>query len=406
MSNTYVDVIITLTNLVDSSRFFSPIISWLIVSYVYFAIGVCSGNSLWKHLYLVCTYGLIANLLYAIEEVSEGLDKEQFKHVFRYFKYPESFFFACNEWGLVYINFIKIRSCIKTLKSKFWKILINILFIYVICCHLLNTHIKLMKGDISKKINIFLYSPIIILEFYFVFSILYISIHKNFDKSRKAKDIIIILLKSNISRMFIVSLILLCISVVECINTESGYSLIIKRLFLRFKDSIGIIYLIELLLTRIDSDSNTIKKHEVKLLKYCVKEKSNELNEDKKGTSDIFGFDPDDPYGLNKNPMDYIKPSNSSFNSYKNSPVSDYSNNESIFKTTPISEYNREPSSFIPKQTNTPMVSNIATSYLNGVYPSTSYSNKNNRNGYKNSSFNYSIKNKNNNNNNNNNDSY
>ncbi|ORX80077.1 hypothetical protein BCR32DRAFT_269069 [Anaeromyces robustus] len=406
MANTYIDIISYLAELVNYSRFFGPIFTWIIVAYIYFGIGVHSGNSLWKHLYLVCSYGLIANIFYTVGELAKGLEyMDLYINTFIYCKLPEAFFFALNEWGLVYINFVKIRTCIKSLKSRIWTIFINLFFIYLSCFHLYNaaTEIKNKREkyvenketkEEYESINALIYIPISILEIYFILLIVYASLKEDNDKP---KDVLTVLLNSSLSRMFIVSLILLAIAVIACFtdgsDSNGGYKVLLKRLLIRLKGAIGIIYLIDLLMLRIDLDSNTIKKQESKLLKYSIKEKRHELNRKyETGEVDNFGLDPEDPYGLNKTPMDdYIQSTSSYKNSpnlennnenlFINTPNSEY-NSGSIFKTTPISEYPRDPSLLLPKETDTPMVSSIKTPYVKDMY-SQSYINKKNRNSYK-----------------------
>ncbi|ORX80078.1 hypothetical protein BCR32DRAFT_280857 [Anaeromyces robustus] len=453
MTNTYSDVVYTLTLTVDASRFLSPILSWLLVTYVYIAIGVRSKNSLWRHLYIACANGVIATLLYVVGVVSKNLDTELYENKFKYLEYPEHFFFALNEWGLIYINFVKIRSCIETLKSKFWRILINLLFIYSIFFHMLIAYYEIEEvngGDKkSEKVHAILYAPVGVLEIYFMLLIIVSVINEENDES---KDVLSILLYSSLTRMFIVSFILLGISGIVFVDVKHRYGLLIKRLLWRLKGALGIVYLVDFLLIRVDLNANIIRKNEVEILKYCVKEKNYEVKNEEKGESDTFGLDLEDPYGLNKTPIDdYIQTSStlskmhSNYSTFNNSPISDYNNNGNLFGNNLISdnnsgklfgnnlisdnnngivfgnnptsdynnnnnnnnngnmvknnyynnnenifEYNRD-SLFIPKETNTPMVSNIVTTY-NDMY-SPGYSNKSNRNSYKTMSNNYNIRN-------------
>ncbi|ORX80084.1 hypothetical protein BCR32DRAFT_294050 [Anaeromyces robustus] len=423
----YKDVIVSAANVIDMARFFSPLYTWFIVTYTYYVIGVKTGNNLWQHLYKICTYDLIANLIYAIEYVSKDLGYKYIE-VFIYLQYLESFFYAFNEWGMVYINFIKIRSCIDILKSRIWKIFINILFFYIMGCHMLSTffsirlankvndkNMSLRKYREPEIVYVYLYVPIAIIEIYFII-LIFISALKT--KNDGSKDVISILLHSSLTRMLIVSLILLCIALIICFggdlsygdNVLLDYKIFMKRIFSRLKSSIDIIYLIDLLLIRIDLDSSTIKKQEDSLLNYVVKDKYNKFYKDKKGENETFGHDPDDPYGLKKDPVYYVPSitsssvsrfhnninitdnnsnnynynyNNNNSNNNNNNNNDDDDDDENIFINnknvyiTPVSEQS------LFKQKNTPMISNIAKPYTNEMYSSTSYSNKKNRNGYK-----------------------
>ncbi|ORX80080.1 hypothetical protein BCR32DRAFT_269073 [Anaeromyces robustus] len=449
MSNLYSDVITSLSGLANSSRFLTPIYSWLLITYVFFTIGIHTGNNLWKYLYIICTNGVISNLFYGIGEVSRKLSLNfEYTEAFIYFKYPEHIFFALNEWGLIYLNFVKIRSCIKTLESSFWKIFINILFIYYMGCHLLIAYYEIYnvknKGNEKfVKLPSILYIPVSILEIYFMLLIVISTINENNDQS-KTKDTLTIFLNSSLTRMFIVSLILCGVSIIECVDRDEGYGLLMKRVLWRLKGLLGVVYLIDFLLIRVKSDSNTIKKNEVELLKYCIKEKNYEVNNDEKGKNETFGLDLEDPYGLNKTPTDYIQtskiPSNINTYNYNNSPTFDYNrnenmlryssisdfnsngnmlryssisdfngngnmfrnsfisdnNNENILKPSPISEYNRDSSLLMPKEKNTQRVSNIVTLNTDDIYSPTTFSNTNNRNSYRKRSYNIQSNNKNN----------
>ncbi|ORX80085.1 hypothetical protein BCR32DRAFT_294051 [Anaeromyces robustus] len=381
------NVISVLADLVNHSYFYSPFIVWLLVSYVYYSIGIRTGNKSWRYLNQICSFDVVAKLFYAIVKVSNDTNFE-YKEVFMYSKYIERVFFSFSEWGLVYLNFIIIRSYIKSLKSKIWTILINLLFIFILCSQLYSSYYDLeyeKNGNLDrtykrKAENIYnsSYIPIGIIETYLIILIIYKSIRKDKDKS---KDGLTGFIKGSLSRMLIVSTILLFNSIKVFIKSdvELGYPVLIKKTVDRFKSGIGILYLMDLLLVHMNSDSNIIRKYEVKLLKYRMKEESEE-----KEDSEIYGFDPNDPYGLNKTSMDFIKPSSpiskfyniptsdnsSNDNTFRNSPSMDYNNNNgNIFKASSptsdynyngsnfntISEHNRNPSSsssFMLKQTN------------------------------------------------------
>lgn len=124
---------------INKAQYFSPIFSWCVVTYTYYTIGRKNGT-IWKNLFYVATFGLIANVLDIIKKVS--LERLYYFETFIYLNWVSTYFYGLNEWGFVYINFSKIRACVKLLKSKTWNVFIYILLVYVLICRTIITYIK------------------------------------------------------------------------------------------------------------------------------------------------------------------------------------------------------------------------------------------------------------------------
>ncbi|ORY20276.1 hypothetical protein LY90DRAFT_676834 [Neocallimastix californiae] len=272
MALTYKLLVETVSDVINKSQYFNPLLSWLVVTFIYFSIGIRS-DTIWKYLYEVTNWGFYASLFSIIKFVSKNLNYK-YMELYRYFVWPETYCFGFNEWGLVYINFIKIRSCIKTLKSKTWNLLIYAFLVYTQICRTIITYHEIneekQKEDGVKNVEILsvryhaiLYIPMGIFELIFLYLII-----KNMlkEKDQKSRSVLNVLLHSTLSRMFIVSLIFFSMSIVVWFDKE-GVALLFNRILWRMKGSLSIIYLVDLLLLRIELDTTTVKDISEKLEK-------------------------------------------------------------------------------------------------------------------------------------------
>jgi len=209
MALTYKLLVETVSDVINKSQYFNPLLSWLVVTFIYFSIGIRS-DTIWKYLYEVTNWGFYASLFSIIKFVSKNLNYK-YMELYRYFVWPETYCFGFNEWGLVYINFIKIRSCIKTLKSKTWNLLIYAFLVYTQICRTIITYHEIneekQKEDGVKNVEILsvryhaiLYIPMGIFELIFLYLII-----KNMlkEKDQKSRSVLNVLLHSTLSRMFI-----------------------------------------------------------------------------------------------------------------------------------------------------------------------------------------------------------
>jgi len=200
---------------VNKSQYFNPIFSWFVVAYTYYAVGRNSG-SIWKYLYYVTSFGLFANVVVIIKEYLY-LKNFHINYVM-YTVWFETYLYGINEWGFVYINFQKIRSCIPFLKRRFWLVFIYALLVYTLFCRTMiayykadeeydkyiKCHLNIIEDtDIttkSTKFHAFLYIPIGVVELIFILSVMkeYFS-----EKSNTIKKELSALLHSTLFRTLI-----------------------------------------------------------------------------------------------------------------------------------------------------------------------------------------------------------
>jgi len=111
----------------------------------------------------------------------------------------------------------------------------------------------------------FLYFPLGLICVSFIFFIIKELIEENDELNR---NVIYIMLQSTLSRMGFVSLIFIGISIIVNLSPD-GYFGFIRDLLWRLKDNLGLIFLIDILLIRIDLDGNKInmKKQEIEKAK-------------------------------------------------------------------------------------------------------------------------------------------
>ncbi|KAG4088573.1 hypothetical protein H8356DRAFT_1008672 [Neocallimastix lanati (nom. inval.)] len=330
---------------VNKSQYFNPIFSWFVVAYTYYAVGRNSG-SIWKYLYYVTSFGLFANVVVIIKEYLY-LKNFHINYVM-YTVWFETYLYGINEWGFVYINFQKIRSCIPFLKRRFWLVFIYALLVYTLFCRTMiayykadeeydkyiKCHLNIIEDtDIttkSTKFHAFLYIPIGVVELIFILSVMkeYFS-----EKSNTIKKELSALLHSTLFRTLIISVIYILIAV-DVLFEKKGSIDFFRKLLWRVKGIFGIIFLVDLLLLRIDLDTNTI-----------ILQKQ-ELNKQKKELA--FAGNSND-YDLTIN-MDSINNNNNNNNF-------NLSNNSSVCHPLISTNHSRQPSSDSNNNNNSTFIS-------------------------------------------------
>lgn len=254
---------------VNRSQYFNPIFSWFVVAYTYFAVGRNCG-SIWKYLYHVTSFGLLANVVVIIKEYLYL--KNIYINYVVYIIWIETYLYGLNEWGFVFINFQKIRSCIPLLKKKFWMYFLYTLLVYTMFCRTMIGYYKIDEEYVkytnchkniqpdfsvttkSTKFHAFLYIPIGIVELIFIIIVMkeYFS-----EKSNAIKNELSALLHSTLFRTLMVSVLYIFIAI-DVLFEKKGMIDFYRKLLWRIKGMLGIIFLVDLLLLRIDLDSNTL----------------------------------------------------------------------------------------------------------------------------------------------------
>eukprot|EP00833_Pecoramyces_ruminatium_P010418 jgi/Orpsp1_1/1184450/evm.model.c7180000089577.1 len=190
---------------VERAQHFNPFFSWVAVTFTYFTIGI-RGGDVWKYLFYCSTAGFLATALSISSTLSKKLDYET--NIFSNFKYVEGYLWTLTEWGYTYINFIKIRSCIKSLRKPRWNIVMILILIYSLGIRTVlsyldsneNTGIMTKEEFESKKDRYhgLVFFPLGIISIIFIFFIF-----KEFfeETDGKNKSIIYSLLHSTLTRM-------------------------------------------------------------------------------------------------------------------------------------------------------------------------------------------------------------
>ncbi|ORX50299.1 hypothetical protein BCR36DRAFT_352332 [Piromyces finnis] len=259
---------VLLGNNINKAQYFCPIFSWFAVAYTYYSIGRKGGGPIWKYLLYVVTFGFLANVLDIVKNIS--YEKRYHFESIQYISWVVTVLFGLNEWGFVYINFKKIKSCVKLLNNKIWSGLIVVLFIYVMFCRVIITKYK-FKEDWAKynseeansstytnkslNLHAMLYIPIGMVEIILIICVIeqYITEKKNMVRNELS-----ILFNSTLSRTLMISILYILIAISVLINNGT-YIEFARKCFWRVKGIFGIIFLVDLLLLRIDLDQNDIK---------------------------------------------------------------------------------------------------------------------------------------------------
>jgi len=145
------NILITeLSNMVNKSQYFNPFFSWVIIVYTYFSIGI-HGGKVWKYLFYFATCGFIASMVNTIFTISSLLNLDQMKYLNLF--WVEHFFWGVNEWGYMYINFLKIKTCISKLNKKIWETVLCFFLIYTIAIRMIITYLDIngRKAVIEKN---------------------------------------------------------------------------------------------------------------------------------------------------------------------------------------------------------------------------------------------------------------
>jgi len=188
---------------INKAQYFSPIISWFVVTYTYFIIGR-KGGPIWKYLLYVVSFGMIANCLDIIKEIS--MNTRFYFNIIIYVSWIETIFFGLNEWGFVYINYKKVKSCVKLLNNKFWTVFISLFLIYISICRIIVTKSQFAEDkkkyngetvkETSSSIHAMIFIPIAIVEICMIVCVM----EQYFNKNNKLNEELSILFHSTLSR--------------------------------------------------------------------------------------------------------------------------------------------------------------------------------------------------------------
>ncbi|ORX46186.1 hypothetical protein BCR36DRAFT_332133 [Piromyces finnis] len=269
----YKTVVNTLSEIINKSEYFNPFFSWIIVSFAYFSIGI-HGGRIWKHLFYCALTGFMAICCAIVYNLSENLNYKC--DLFIKLIWIEGYLWSINEWFYVYINYIKIQMYIKSLRKKFIRILVFLILVYSFAVRTkLNSIEYNMKKERKEDENIYIKSKnkhIAVLYFPpgFVCALfIYFIIKEFFQENNYVKGIISSLLHNTLSRMLLVSLLFINIAVIG-ILPQVGVVKFLYYVLIRLKGNISLIFLIDILLLRIDLDHNKIAMQDQEIEKKNV----------------------------------------------------------------------------------------------------------------------------------------
>jgi len=294
---------------VNKSQYFNPLFSWFVVAYTYIAVGRNSGT-IWKYLFFVTTFGFIASGL----DIVKVYFYERFDNIDTVSKFNmiQTYFYGLNEWGFVYINFCKIKTCIKSLRSKFWVFFMYLFLAYTTFCRTMIGYYKIEEeatkyknklsctpNDLtitekSTQFHAALYIPIGIIEIIFISLV----IHEYFNgKTQAVRNELSTLFYSTLFRTLIVSVIYILISINVCFD-NTGHISFERKLLWRIKGMFGVIFLVDLLLLKIDLDISTLKLQKVQIES---REKDSSLSSPQLQKTMDYDMDMDTPYSPSQN---------------------------------------------------------------------------------------------------------
>jgi len=231
---------------VNKTQYYGPSLSFILVLYTYCIIGE---GKLWKHLLRVTFYGFIAVTLTSIFDT--------FKLYFTLdyvlqIKWIEGIFWHLNEYGYVYISYIKLQTVVNELKMKYWDYLMKGLFVYNLFIRFIIAYANIAGRTSSAGSHLqgLTFLPLALVEVIFMYLIIKTFIEQS-NTNGMSKDIVSTMLTSTLTRMFLVALIYFVSSIV-CFLYAPPLLKGIKNTVWRAKAALGLIFLLDLLFIRID----------------------------------------------------------------------------------------------------------------------------------------------------------
>jgi len=208
-NTTYIPVFDTLTIAANNTQYFSTFFSWVVVCFIYFTIGV-RGGSIWRYLLYVTTVDFFSSFLGTCYNLSLSLHLTS--NFFVFLTWIEGICWALSEWGYVYINFLKIKTCIKIFNKKYWHFIMILILINCIAFRSWINHYdyqykkegtyyeNLNNSEFRNLLLSFLFCPLgLVCVIFFFYNVKELSN----DDDRDARNNNKALLRSNLTRMLL-----------------------------------------------------------------------------------------------------------------------------------------------------------------------------------------------------------
>ena len=242
----YSNITIEMLDHVNKTQYFVPSLSFIFVLYTYCVIGE---GRLWRHLLHVTFYGFIAVTLTGVFDALKPyfpLD-----YVLQ-IKWIEGIFWHLNEYGYVYISYIKLQTVVNALKKKYWDYIMKILFVYNLIVRFVIATVTIAGRTSSAGSHLqgLTFLPLALVEVAFMYLIIKTFIEQS-NSNGMNKGIVTTLLTSSLTRMFLVGLIYFVSSIV-CFMYSPAILKGLKNTVWRAKAALGLIFLLDLLFIRID----------------------------------------------------------------------------------------------------------------------------------------------------------
>eukprot|EP00833_Pecoramyces_ruminatium_P000859 jgi/Orpsp1_1/1174891/evm.model.c7180000051858.1 len=253
---------------VNETQFYAPGLTFIIVLYVYIIIGE---GKIWKYLLVTTLSSFIASTLTSLFNALKNYISLDY---ILQLKWYEAILWHINEYGYVYISFLKLKIVVTELQKKYWVYIMRILFFYNLFIRFLIAYAtvtgrKNSAGSHFLGLSLF---PLSLVEITFMYLIIKTFI-KEANEYEVYKNIISIMLKSTLTRMFLVGLIYFLSSLV-CYFYSPPILKGVKSVVWRMKAALGLIFLLDLLFIRIDLNEKA-NSYQPKLNKYISKNDNN-----------------------------------------------------------------------------------------------------------------------------------
>jgi len=183
---------------VNETQYYIPGLTFILVWYVYFIIGE---GKIWKYLFGVTLSGFLGSILTALFNVTKGYFTLDY---ILQLKWLEAILWHLNEYGYVYISFLKLRIVVNELQKKYWNYIMYALFVYNLIIRLIIATVIIAgrKNSAGSHLLGFSLFPLSLIETIFMFLIIKTFIEHT-NENDKYKDIINTLLTSSLTRMFL-----------------------------------------------------------------------------------------------------------------------------------------------------------------------------------------------------------
>jgi len=242
----FVNVTTEILSNVNSTQYYAPSLSFILVLYTYFIIGE---GKIWKHLLHVTFYGFVGAMLTALYN--------SFKEYFTLdyvlqIKWIEAVFWHLNEYGYVYISFLKLKTVVNVLQKKYWDYIMKGLFVYNLIVRYIIAAANVIGRTSSAGSHLqgLTFLPLALVEAIFMYLIIKTFVEQT-RKNSISGDIVSTMLTSSLTRMFLVGLIYFIGSIV-CFLYAPPILKALKNTVWRAKAALGLIFLLDLLFIRIN----------------------------------------------------------------------------------------------------------------------------------------------------------